>query len=425
MKEGPDRIDYQETPDVTEVHAAVKREHAEPTAETTSMPLWLTGLCGLAVAWAGAYFGVFNGGFSGNVYNEYQSSPAVLFPLPQKAGVGDVVTLTLAQKGKSIFGQCVGCHGGSGVGVPGQFPPLAGSHFVTGGEKRLVAILLKGISGPFTVEGKTYNGQMPAWEGALTDEKIASVASFIRQEWGNKSGEITPAKVAAARKLFAGQKAPWTGKEVEEMNEDNLPDEGGAAAPAAPAHGEAKPAAAPAPAAAAAPAAPAPATAATTAPAGAPAPAAAAPAPATAPAAANFDLKASITRGQPVYMQTCIACHQPTGMGLPGAFPPLGKSEYVTGDARRMIAIMLKGLQGPITVNGMMYSNVMLPLDTQFPVLKDDGKVADVANYARNSFGNTSTDPVTPELVKAVREEFASRTTPWTEADLKNFPAKK
>src|SRR5690349_9675111 len=108
MKEGPERIDYQETPDVTEVHAAVKREHAEPTAETTPMPLWLTGLCGAAVAWAGLYFGVFNGGLSSNVYNEYESSPAALFPLPQKEGTGAAVELSLAQQGKSVYGQCVG-----------------------------------------------------------------------------------------------------------------------------------------------------------------------------------------------------------------------------------------------------------------------------------------------------------------------------
>src|SRR6188474_1783097 len=99
MKEGPERIDYQETPDVTEVHAAVKREHAEPTAETTPMPLWLTGLCGLAVAWAGVYFGVFSGGLSSNVYNEYESSPAQLFPLPQKEGAGEAAPVSLAQQG--------------------------------------------------------------------------------------------------------------------------------------------------------------------------------------------------------------------------------------------------------------------------------------------------------------------------------------
>lgn len=414
MKEGPERIDYQETADVTEVHAAVKREHAEPTADTTPMPLWLTGLCGAAVAWAGVYFGVFNGGLSSNVYNEYESSPALLFPLPQKEGATTAAPVSLAQQGKSVYGQCVGCHGGTGTGVPGQFPPLAGSPFVVKGEKRLIAILLKGLSGPITVEGKQFNNAMPAWEAALSDRKIAAVASFVRQEWGNKAGEINETQVAAARKIFASRTTPWVEADLLQIPEDeNLPNEGGAA-PAAAAASAAAPAVAPAPAAASAP------VAATT-----PAPAAApAPAPAAAPAAGSFDLKASIARGQPLYMQTCIACHQPTGMGLPGAFPPLAKSDYATGDARRMIAMILKGVQGPLTVNGVQYNNIMLPLDMQFPVLKDDAKVADVLNYVRNSFGNAVPDPITPEIVTAVRKEFESRTTPWMEADLKAFPAK-
>src|SRR5690349_9115301 len=171
MKEGPERIDYQETPDVTEVHAAVKREHSEPTAEVTPIPLWLTGLCGLAVAWAGAYLGVFHGGFKGTVYNEYDSSPVGLFGAPGKqTGAAEAgAVLSLAQQGKSVYGQCIGCHGGGGLGAPGQFPPLAGSHFVTGSEKRVIAILLKGVTGPITVEGKAFNGAMPAWEAAMPD----------------------------------------------------------------------------------------------------------------------------------------------------------------------------------------------------------------------------------------------------------------
>jgi mono/diheme cytochrome c family protein len=402
MSQGPDRIDYQETPDVTEIHAAVKREHAEPTAEVTPMPLWLTGLCGVAVAWAGAYFGIFNGGLSGSVFNEYQSSPAVLFPLPDKGGGGAAAALTLAQQGKSVYGQCVGCHGGTGAGVPGQFPPLAGSEWVTKGEKRLIAILLKGVQGPMTVAGKQFNNAMPAWEAALTDKKIAAVASYIRSEWGNAAGEISEAKVAAARKEFAGKTGAWTEAELLQIPEDAmLPEAAGAAsAPAA----EAKPAAAPAPAPASA----------------APAPAAA-PAPVAAPAPAAFDLKASIEAGKPLYMQTCIACHQVTGMGLPPAFPPLGGSEYVTGSPRRMVALMLKGIQGPLTVKGVQYNNIMLPLEAQFPIYKDDAKVADVANYVRNSFGNTATEAVTPEMVKEVREKWASRTTPFSEADVKDW----
>lgn len=122
-------------------------------------------------------------------------------------------------------------------------------------------------------------------------------------------------------------------------------------------------------------------------------------------------------------MQTCIACHQPTGLGLPGAFPPLAGSEYATGEGRRFIAILLKGLQGPLTVKGVTYNNIMIAPEVQFPVLKDDAKMADVANYVRNSFGNNAKEPITPELVSAVRKEFEGRTTPWTEPDLKAFPA--
>ena len=84
--QSPGRIDYQETADITEVHAAVQREKPEPSADVTPMPMWLTGVCAAALVWAGLYFGIFNGGLSGNVFNEYQSSPAVLFPLPEKAG---------------------------------------------------------------------------------------------------------------------------------------------------------------------------------------------------------------------------------------------------------------------------------------------------------------------------------------------------
>src|ERR1700709_1467059 len=105
MSEGPDRIDYQETPDITEVHAAVQREKPEPSADVTPMPIWLTGVCAFATLWAGIYFGIFNGGLSGNVYNEYESSPAVLFPLPTTTGGGNVAAAaekTPAQIGKEV-----------------------------------------------------------------------------------------------------------------------------------------------------------------------------------------------------------------------------------------------------------------------------------------------------------------------------------
>jgi mono/diheme cytochrome c family protein len=139
---------------------------------------------------------------------------------------------------------------------------------------------------------------------------------------------------------------------------------------------------------------------------------------------AQEDIKVSADRGKAVYMQTCMACHQLTGMGVPGAFPPLSKVDYVTGDTRRLVAIVLKGITGPMTVDGKIYATGMPQPELTFPILKEDKNVADVLNYVRTSFGNEAKDPITPEFVAEVRKEFASRTTQWTEAELKAFPAK-
>jgi mono/diheme cytochrome c family protein len=134
-----------------------------------------------------------------------------------------------------------------------------------------------------------------------------------------------------------------------------------------------------------------------------------------------FDLKASIDRGKMIYMQTCIACHQPTGLGIPGAFPPLAGTEYTQGDSRRMIAMTLKGVNPPLKVKEMTYVVPMPPLPTQFPILSDDNKLADVINYVRNSFGNTDEKGVTPSMIAEVRTEFKDRPAPWTEPELQKF----
>lgn len=139
---------------------------------------------------------------------------------------------------------------------------------------------------------------------------------------------------------------------------------------------------------------------------------------------AQEDIKVSADRGKAVYMQTCMACHQLNGMGVPGAFPPLAKVDYVTGDTRRLVAIVLKGVAGPITVDGKIYATGMPQPELTFPILKEDKNVADVLNYVRTSFGNETKEPITPEFVAEVRKEFADRTAQWTEAELKAFPPK-
>lgn len=130
-----------------------------------------------------------------------------------------------------------------------------------------------------------------------------------------------------------------------------------------------------------------------------------------APAAAPGD---QLAAGKQVYMLTCVACHQPNGMGLPMVFPPLTKSEYVGGIPERVVAMILKGNAGPMVIDGKTYNNIMPP---QEAILSDD-KIAAVASFVRANFGNAAT-PISPELVKATRAKFAERKTPWSEAELK------
>lgn len=121
--------------------------------------------------------------------------------------------------------------------------------------------------------------------------------------------------------------------------------------------------------------------------------------------------------GKGVYMQLCVACHQPTGMGLPPVFPPLTQTDYVSGSPERFAAMILKGVIGPITVKGMTYNNVMPPQEA----LLTDEKIAAAITYVRGSFGNAS-PAVSPDVVKAARAKFIERKTSWTEADLKAWP---
>jgi mono/diheme cytochrome c family protein len=146
--------------------------------------------------------------------------------------------------------------------------------------------------------------------------------------------------------------------------------------------------------------------------------AAAAPAPAAAPAAPAADgafVKASdeqMKRGLAVYSRTCIACHQPTGMGLPPVFPPIANAPIVVGNPELPIKFILQGLMGPITVGGTTYNSMMPPVAGV-----SDGDIADVLTYVRQSFGNKG-NPVSADQVKAVRAATAGRTAMWTTAEL-------
>jgi mono/diheme cytochrome c family protein len=104
-------------------------------------------------------------------------------------------------------------------------------------------------------------------------------------------------------------------------------------------------------------------------------------------------------------------------LGLPPVFPPVSKTEYASGSAERFAAIILKGIIGPITVNGQLYTNVMPPQEAMLT----DEKIAAVVTFVRSNFGNASS-AVTPEVVAEARKKFLERKTSWTEAELKAWP---
>jgi mono/diheme cytochrome c family protein len=124
--------------------------------------------------------------------------------------------------------------------------------------------------------------------------------------------------------------------------------------------------------------------------------------------------------GKKLFSANCITCHQANGQGQPGQFPPLVGSEFVLGDAsNRLIAIVLKGLQGPVQVKGQTFNNAMQAWEGQYT----DQQLAAILSYVRSDWGNNAPE-IPPEAVKAVREELKNRKDQWTVAELMQIPPK-
>lgn len=128
--------------------------------------------------------------------------------------------------GKEIYmkaapggGLCFTCHQPNGQGLAGQFPPLAGSDWVMGDKEKLIKISLYGLMGPIQVNGVDYNGVMvpPGIPpGSLTDQQVADVLTYIRNDWGNSATAVTPNEVASVRANIK-DRAPmqmWTAAEL-------------------------------------------------------------------------------------------------------------------------------------------------------------------------------------------------------------------
>ena len=119
-------------------------------------------------------------------------------------------------------------------------------------------------------------------------------------------------------------------------------------------------------------------------------------------------------KGRDQYAVSCGACHQADGKGLPNMAPTLAKSDWVTGDATRLIGVAVHGLMGPITINGKVVEGVP-PIMPSHGFMKDD-QLANILTYTRNAWGNQA-GLITKEDIAEYRIKQSSRVAPWTEGE--------
>ncbi|HET9279283.1 MAG TPA: c-type cytochrome, partial [Flavitalea sp.] len=121
--------------------------------------------------------------------------------------------------------------------------------------------------------------------------------------------------------------------------------------------------------------------------------------------------------GRQLYLTTCAGCHGTDGNGLNRFAPSLIGSDWVLGDKKRLVLVVLHGMEGPVEVNGKVYdAPEILPVMPAHSTL-DDGSISSILTYIRNEWGN-SAGAVSTRVVGRTRVTSQGRTIPWTAAEL-------
>ncbi|HEY5615335.1 MAG TPA: cytochrome c [Bacteroidota bacterium] len=197
--------DFRDSDDfhVNEIHRRiVSREQLEPEEGFEKPPWWVWTVSALLLFAMGFYLGRYGGSWS-TIAHEVEQ-PMVASASAMKKVVN----------GAQVFiGVCQTCHQATGLGVPGQYPPLAGSDWLIRDIETPIRIVLYGIEGPITVKGSSYNNQMTPFHDKLTDDEIAAVLTHARSAWGNDASPVKPEDVEAIR-TKSGARGPWSAAEL-------------------------------------------------------------------------------------------------------------------------------------------------------------------------------------------------------------------
>lgn len=192
---------------IRDVHAKLQSQKPDKPHGYSALPLVLLGLMCAIVFFGSIYLVHYSIRFDPLVVNSHANRA--------KSDDSGPAKLTRAQLGKSVYlTNCATCHQPNGMGVPGAFPPLAGSEWVAGSEERIIRIVLHGLQGPIKVAGNDFNNVMAPLGAVLKDEQIANVLSYVRQTWDNSAPDVEPATVAKVRADTASHTGYWTAEEL-------------------------------------------------------------------------------------------------------------------------------------------------------------------------------------------------------------------
>ena len=126
--------------------------------------------------------------------------------------------------GKKIFSvRCASCHQSNGLGIATQYPPLAGSEWVSADPDLIIKVILKGLKGEILVKGEKYGTSAAVNMAAvpIDDREIANVSTYVRQAWGNDYSEVKEDQVARVREESSSQQEQWIGNALQSLYLNN------------------------------------------------------------------------------------------------------------------------------------------------------------------------------------------------------------
>lgn len=145
-------------------------------------------------------------------------------PLPPDAADHDPSLLAARMEYRST---CAVCHGKDGAGASALFPPLQGSPWTTYAPEAMIRVVLHGLEGPLTVNGKEFMNKMAPLGARLSDAQIAGVLTYVRKSWGNTGRAVSADEVARVRAAFAGRETEWTVEELKPLLVPQAPTQDG------------------------------------------------------------------------------------------------------------------------------------------------------------------------------------------------------